>query len=404
MEIYLVGGAVRDSLLGLVSKDKDYVVVGATDKDMLDAGYTRVGAFFPVFIHPDTGCEYALARKERKISNLTSNPHQDFTFVIEGVALEDDLKRRDLTMNAIAFNESSGEYLDPYGGIYDIKNKIIKHVSEAFIEDPLRVFRVARFSARFSDFTIAPETLDLMRKVVSGDDFKNLSMERVYKEMEACLNLSNPSIFFETLKKVGGLEFYFPELHALIDVPQSPVYHPEGDCWVHTMLVLDHAAKNNSLEISFAALVHDLGKGITPKEVLPKHINHENNGLTLVENFCDRLKVPNSLREAGLVVTKNHLKVHRIEEMSPNSIVRLFYAISAFKKPHIINVLARACEADDLGKNRTEVRQGILLEEYFNVVKDVSIKDIQEGLVGEAIYNEIRATRVRKLKKYIREG
>ncbi len=414
MEVYLVGGAVRDMIMGKKPKDKDYVVVGATEQEMLDDGYKRVGEFFPVFLHPVTGYEYALARKEKKRESEDS--HTGFDVEIENVSIEEDLLRRDLTINAIARRMYSVEdevpetltwFVDPYNGESDIRNKIIRHVSPAFAEDPLRVLRVAKFAARFPDFRIAKETLEIMRQVVQTDGFKNLSVERVYKEMSAALAYEKPSIFFEVLRHVGGLTHFFPELEALIDVPQRPEYHPEGDCWIHTMLVVDSAAKADSPyreEIVFAGLVHDLGKGVTPKEILPKHLGHEDAGIPLVEQFCDRLKVPNDLREAALIVTRNHLRVHRIEEANGSSIVRMFYEFNAFKKPWLVEVLARACEADDMGKNRVVIRQGIILQECFEIVRYVSLKDLKNpNLEGKAIGDEIRAYRVRLLKSRLKE-
>lgn len=406
MKIYLVGGAVRDALMGKTPKDMDYVVVGATEQDMLNRGFQKVGAAFPVFLNPINNFEYALARKEKKVEDSGAGAHGSFEFDIADVSLEEDLKRRDLTINAMAQSTKVQsfdymEIIDPYGGLKDLENKVLRHVSEAFAEDPLRVLRVARFAARYPEFTVAPETMDIMRIIVQSDEFKTLSQERIFKEMEGALKCSKPSIFFNVLKDVGGLDHYFPELKALIDVPQRVEYHPEGDCWVHTMLVLDHAAQMGSIEITYAALVHDLGKGITPAEILPGHHGHEDSGVPLVKAFSERLKVPNNLLDAGILVTKNHLRVHRISEMKPSSVVRMFYEMDAFRKPHLIHILARACEADDMGKNRVEVKQGILLEQYFNVVKDIGFKDIRSDLTGEKIGHEIRALRVRSLKRYV---
>lgn len=406
MKIFLVGGYIRDSLLGLKPKDKDFVVVGSNKGEMTNLGFQEVGNFFPVFLHPKTKQEYALARKEKKKSK-EGNPHLNFDFEIENVSLEEDLKRRDLTINAIAVDERINDlnnhavFIDPFNGIKDIENKVLRHVSDAFSEDPLRVLRVARFSAKLPNFKIAPETLDLMKEIVRGNDFKKLSQERILKEMLGAFNTPKPSNFFEVLKEVGALEHYFPELYALIGVPQNPIYHPEGDCWVHTMLVLDKSVQFRSEIITYACLTHDLGKGITPKEMWPRHIGHEESGIPLVSQFSDRLGVPSSYKQASLMVTKNHLRVHRIEQGNPSSIVRMFYEIDAFRKPELIEILARCCEADDLGKNRENINQGKILEEYFKQVKDVGFKDIRQDLKGEAIAHEIRALRVKRLKKYI---
>jgi tRNA nucleotidyltransferase (CCA-adding enzyme) len=439
MEIYLVGGAVRDSLLlaeymaagnhsteslmRMIPKDFDHVVVGATEQDMLDRGYKRVGEFFPVFIS-DNNEEFALARKERKVPG--ENSHTAFTVETDGVTLEDDLYRRDLTINAIAAHidevktatlnlHAFGNLgffkdtcIDPFDGIKDLENRVLRHISPAFAEDPLRVLRVAKFAARYPEFTIAPETLEIMKQVAKSDEFKKISPERVLKEMIAAFKCERPSIFFEVLKEVGGLSHFFPELERLIDVPQRPDYHPEGDCWVHTMLVLDAAAKLAAKpgfayknELIFSALVHDLGKGVTPPEILPKHLGHEESGVPLVKDISDRLRVPLNWKEAALVVTRYHLRVHRIAEANGSSVVRMFYEFGAFKKPNLVEILARACEADDMGKYRASVTQGLELEEYFNVVKDISSKDVGRALEGKAMGDEIRAIRVRKLKAHM---
>jgi tRNA nucleotidyltransferase (CCA-adding enzyme) len=408
LKTYLVGGYIRDSLLGLKPKDKDFVVLESNKEEMLNLGFQEVGNFFPVFLHPETRQEYALARKEKKKSE-GDNPHSNFEFEIKNVSLEEDLKRRDLTINAIAVDERISDlnnhavFIDPFNGIKDIENKVLRHVSDAFSEDPLRVLRVARFSAKLPDFKIAPETLDLMKEVVKGGDFKKISQERILREMLGAFNTSKPSNFFEVLKEVGALEHYFPELHALIDVPQNPIYHPEGDCWVHTLLVLDKSVQFKSEIITYACLTHDLGKGITPKEMWPRHIGHEESGIPLVSKFSDRLGVPHSYKQAALTVTKHHLRVHRIEQGNPSSIIRMFYEIDAFRKPELIEILARCCEADDLGKNRENINQGKILEEYFKQVKDVGFKDIRQDLKGEAISHEIRALRVKKLKSFIKK-
>jgi tRNA nucleotidyltransferase (CCA-adding enzyme) len=408
-KIYLVGGAVRDLLLGRKPNDRDYVLVGYTEKEMLDEGYKRVGNSFPVFLHPVMGDEYALARREKKV--VGEDSHTAFECETQDVTLEEDLQRRDLTINALAIPRPKMDQgfvkelvIDPYDGLDDIKNKVLRHVSPAFAEDPLRVLRVAKFAARFPDFTIAPETIELMKALVNTNGFKELSTERVYKEMSAALKYETPSIFFNVLKEVGGLEHFFPEIHKLIDVPQRPEYHPEGDCYIHTMLVLDHAAKVDSKyrdEIVFAALLHDLGKGITPVELLPAHHDHEHSGVPLVEKFCERFLVSRQLKSAALTVTRHHLRVHRISEANPKSAVRMFYEINAFRAPHLIEILARACECDDLGKNMKEVLQGKLLEEYFNHVKDVGVLDVRPRLVGKAVGEKIREIRVKKLKYLI---
>ena len=399
MKIYLVGGAVRDRILGLDPKDLDYVVTGSTTEEMSALGYKQVGAHFPVFLHPQSGDEYALARKETKVTEQVLN--SDFKFDTFNVSLEDDLARRDLTINSIAMDENT--YIDPFNGIEDLKNKILRHTSPAFIEDPLRVLRVARFAARFDDFIIHPSTIEIMKKLVNTPEFRQLSSERVFGEMNKALKQKKPSRFFEVLKEVGGLDHFFPELKQLIDIPQRPEYHPEGCVWTHTMLVVDHAASANSdIRCVYSALVHDLGKGITPAEKLPSHTGHEEAGLPLVRAMGERLHVPNDWTEAALVVTAHHLKIHRLKEMRANSIVKMFYEIDAFRKPHLVSLLARCCEADDMGKNRADYDNGILLEEYFKTVRDISFKDIREGLKGKAIAHEIRSERVRMLSNIMK--
>lgn len=398
MKTYLVGGAVRDRLLGLTPKDLDYVVVGSTEKEMLELGFQKTGAHFPVFRHPETMEEYALARTEALAIKGTS------TFLVDTheVTLEEDLKRRDITINSIALSDNG--YIDPYGGIKDLENKIIRHTSEAFDEDPLRVLRVARFAARFSDFTIAPETIELMKKIVKTQLFAEISNERIYTEMAKALSYPRPSIFFKVLEEVGGLDYFFPELKKLVGVPQRAEYHPEGCAWTHTMLVLDHASDNSEdLLVRYSALVHDLGKGVTSAEKLPGHPGHEEAGLPLVRELGARLRVPLDWTEAALVVTAQHLKVHRILEMKANSIVRMFYEMDAFRKPHLIEILVRACKADDMGKEREDYEQGEILKSYFAAIKDIGFKDIRPGLKGEAIANEIRAERVRKLSLLVAE-
>lgn len=397
LKIYLVGGAVRDRILGLEPKDLDYVVCQATEEQMIGRGFKKVGSHFPVFLHPETGDEYALARKEIK-----SDGSNEFEFDTNNVSLEEDLSRRDLTINSIAMNESGMVYYDPFGGIKDLDSKILRHTSHAFIEDPLRVFRVARFAARFTDFTIHPNTLEIMKRLVGTPEFKQLSNERVFGEMEKALKQKEPSRFFEVLREVGGLDYFFPELKRLIDVPQKTEYHPEGCAWTHTMLVLDYAAGSNSdIRCVYSALVHDLGKGITPIEKLPSHPGHEEAGLPLVKAMSERLHVPNDWTEAALVVTEQHLKVHRLLEMKASSIVRIFYEMDAFRKPYLVEILARTCRADDMGKENEDYKQGDLLVNYFEMVKNIGFKDIRSGLKGEAISNEIRAERVRKLKEII---
>ena len=306
MQTYLVGGAVRDELLGFSVQDKDYVVVGATPEEMEAAGYRPVGKDFPVFLHPHTHDEYALARTERK----TAKGYKGFSVhASPEVTLEQDLARRDLTINAIA-KSSDGQLIDPYHGLLDIQSKTLRHVSEAFAEDPVRILRAARFSARLSDFSVAPETIVLMQKMVVAGEVDALVAERVWQELAKGLMESQPSRMFEVLRACGALQKIMPELDRLWGVPQPEQHHPEIDCGVHVMLVIDYAASQQySLAVRFAALLHDVGKGLTSAEMLPRHIGHEQRGVDLVKTLCLRLKVPNDCRELALIVTKFHGKL-----------------------------------------------------------------------------------------------
>ena len=378
MQVYLVGGAVRDKLLGLDPKDKDYVVIGSSPEELLGQGFRKVGDGFPIYFHPDTKADYSLA------DDLTT-----------------DLERRDLTINAMAISPS-GELIDPFGGQNDLKQKCLRHVSESFSDDPVRVFRVARFKATYPGFSIDPATLDLMRKVVQSQSFKLIATDRIFIEMKLALMSSKPSVFFEVLNSIDGLKTFFPEIETLKGVPQRAEYHPEGDVFTHTLLVLDSAADLTSdLIVRFSALVHDLGKGATAQDLLPKHHGHEEGGLPLVKQLGQRLKVPNDWMEGAAVVTKFHLKVHRLQEMKASTIVRLFYEMDAFRKPSLVEVLARSCEADDLGKLRTGYAQGRLLEEYFKVIRIVSSKDVPQNLSGISLGEAIQGERVRKLNDHI---
>lgn len=376
MKVYLVGGAVRDELLGKLPKDKDYVVTDSSPAEMLQLGYLQVGQSFSIFLNPKSREEYALAR---------------------GDSLVEDLKRRDLTINAMALSEE-GELIDPFHGQSDIKNKILRHVSSAFAEDPLRIFRIARFKALNPDFEIAEETSALIKNLVHTKEFKQLSTERIFTEMKLALKTKTPSVFFQTLLTLNALEYHFPELHELIGVPQRAEYHPEGDAWIHTLLVLDHAAALcPSLPVRYSALVHDLGKGVTPHKELPRHIGHEEAGLPLVKRMSKRLKVPNEWLEAALVVTRFHLRVHRIFEMKASSIVRMLYEMDAFRKPYLVKTLALCCEADDMGKLKESAPQGHYLEECFEKIREIPMDEINPSLIGKAIGDEIRAKRVRRL-------
>lgn len=388
MKIYLVGGAVRDQLLNLPVKDRDWVVVGATPETLLQQGYQQVGKDFPVFLHPDTHEEYALARTERK----SGSGYTGFTcYAAPDVTLEDDLQRRDLTINAIAYS-AKGEYIDPYHGIDDIHAKLLRHVSNAFSEDPLRVLRVARFAARFAPlgFTIAPETLSLMQEMTNSGELNALTAERVWKETEKALHSQAPQVYFEILHQCGALKILFPEINALFGVPAPTKWHPEIDTGIHTMMVLAMASRlTDDIAVRFSALCHDLGKGVTPVENWPHHHGHGPAGVPLVEALCQRYRIPNQIRDLAKLAAKYHDHLHRIERMRPSKIIRLFDAIDAWRKPERIDQLAIISEADARGRQGAEnlpYPQGIFFRQAFKIANQVDVKSIvSRGLKGSAI-------------------
>lgn len=351
MQTYIVGGAVRDELLGYPIKDKDYVVVGSTPEQMVAAGFRPVGKDFPVFLHPKTHAEYALARTERK----TAKGYKGFVVhASPEITLEQDLARRDLTVNAIAKNEA-GELVDPFRGIDDIKSKTLRHVSDAFVEDPVRILRIARFSARLADFNIAPETLCLMQQMVDAGEVDALVAERVWQELAKGLMEKKPARMFEVLRSCGALKRIIPELDKLWGVPQPPQHHPEVDTGVHVMMVLDYAAQQAfSLPVRFAALMHDLGKGTTPKEMLPRHIGHEERGVHLVKEVCKRLRVPNDCKELAVMVAKFHGKLYQSLDMRPSTLLEFLIQLDAIRQPERFNGFLQACEADSRGRTGLE--------------------------------------------------
>ncbi len=350
---YVVGGAVRDALLGLPVKDRDHVVVGATPEQMRAAGYTPVGKDFPVFLHPQTHEEYALARTERK----TAPGYAGFAFhAAPDVTLEQDLQRRDLTINAIAQDED-GSLIDPCGGRDDITRKLFRHVSPAFAEDPVRILRVARFAARFTDFTVAPETLALMRAMVDSGEVDALVPERVWQELARGLMERQPSRMFRLLRDCGALARILPELDALAGVPQPAQHHPEIDTFVHVMMVVDVAARHDlPLPTRFAALLHDLGKGVTEPADWPRHVAHETRGVQLAEQACRRLKVPNEVRELAILAAREHGNVARAGELRAATVVKLLERCDAFRKPARFAALLDASECDYLGRAGFESR------------------------------------------------
>lgn len=346
MKTYLVGGSVRDELLGLPVKDHDYVVVGATPAQLVQMGYRPVGKDFPVFLHPETHEQYALARTERKISR----GYKGFEiYATPEVTLQEDLARRDLTINALAKDEK-GEIIDPFGGVADLQAGILRHIGPAFVEDPVRVLRVARFAARFG-FQVAPETLQLMKQMVHDGEVDALVAERVWQEMARGLMESHPSRMFYVLRECGALARIMPEVDVLFGVPQSPHSHPEIDTGVHVMMVIDEAAARQfPLEVRFAALMHDLGKGTTPPEHWPRHPGHEERGIAIVEALCERLRVPSEAKALALLVTRLHGQVHRALDLSANEIAMLLQATDAYRRPARFEAFLQACASDFHGR------------------------------------------------------
>jgi tRNA nucleotidyltransferase (CCA-adding enzyme) len=353
MKVYLVGGAVRDELLGLPVKERDWCVVGATPGMLTDLGYRQVGKDFPVFLHPQTGEEYALARTERK----TGSGYHGFSFETSpNISIEEDLGRRDLTINAIA-RDDEGHMVDPYNGRADIRAKLLRHVSDAFAEDPVRVLRVARFAARFAaaGFTVAPETLLKMRDMVAAGEVDALVPDRVWKETESALAGADPQVFFLVLRDCGALQRVYPEIDALFGVPQPARWHPEIDCGVHTMMVLEQAARlSPHVDVRFAALVHDLGKAVTPKAQLPKHSGHEKRSVRLVKSLSSRLPVPALCRDLGVLVAEFHAHCHRAFELRAATMLKVLQSVDAFRRPERFEKFLLACEADARGRTGFE--------------------------------------------------
>lgn len=351
MQVYSVGGAVRDELLGLATKDHDYVVVGSTPDEMLALGYKAVGKDFPVFLHPKTHEEYALARTERK----TAPGYKGFQIhASPEVTLEEDLARRDLTINAIA-KDAEGALIDPYHGLADIQAGVLRHVSPAFSEDPVRILRTARFAARFKQFNVAPETMQLMQDMVQAGEVDALVAERVWQELAKGLMESKPSRMFEVLRACGALKKILPELDRLWGVPQPEQHHPEIDTGIHVMMVVDYAASQGfSLAVRFAALTHDLGKGTTPAEMLPRHIGHEIRSVDLLKDVCKRLRVPNDCKELAHVVAKFHGKLHQASKMRPNTLLEFLVETDAIRQPQRFEAFLKACESDSRGRTGLE--------------------------------------------------
>ena len=406
LKTYLVGGAVRDRLLGRPVTERDYVVVGATASDLLSRGFVQVGKDFPVFLHPQSKDEYALARTERKTA---PGYHGFCVHASPDVTLEQDLLRRDLTINALA-EDADGGIVDPHGGLADLEARVLRHVSPAFAEDPVRILRLARFAARFAGlgFRVAEETQTLMVAMVAAGEVDALVPERVWQEMSRALCEDRPSVFFETLRQCGALNRLLPELDRLWGVPQSAQWHPEVDTGVHAMLVVDMAARlSPDLEVRFAALCHDLGKGTTPEDILPSHHGHEERGVALVEGLCDRLKIPNRCRDLARITASRHGLVHKLDELRAATILDLLEETDAFRRPERFQQMLLACEADCRGRAGYADRpypQGETLRRLLTAAAGLDVGAIAKAAREPRLIPErIRAARIAAIKAVRRE-
>lgn len=401
--IYCVGGAVRDRLLGLPVQDHDWVVVGSTPEAMAARGYRPVGKDFPVFLHPQTHEEYALARTERK----TAPGYRGFAIhASPEVTLEEDLSRRDFTINAIA-EDRDGNLIDPHNGVADLRAGILRHVGDAFAEDPVRILRGARFAARFG-FSFAPETLALMRRMVDNGEVDALVAERVWQELARGLMEKTPSRFFETLRDCGALARILPEVEALFGVPQRADYHPEIDCGIHTMMVIDDAARHGyALEVRYAALTHDLGKATTPADILPRHIGHEQRSFDLLQKLCERLRVPADCRDLALLVAQYHSHVHRAFELRPETVFRLFQSTDVWRKPERFGQLLQACTSDARGRTghgQDAYPQADYLLRLMHEARAVNAGKIAAGCADKAtIPDRVRQARIAAIASNINE-
>ncbi|WP_430461543.1 multifunctional CCA addition/repair protein [Thalassolituus sp. LLYu03] len=403
MQIYLVGGAVRDALLNIPIKDQDWVVVGATPDELLAQGFEQVGADFPVFLHPKTHEEYALARTERK----SGKGYQGFDCRFSpDISLEDDLLRRDLTINAMARDEH-GNIVDPYGGHADLDAKILRHVSPAFGEDPLRVLRVARFAARFAPlgFTVAPETLALMKRMVEDGELDYLVAERVWQETRRALGEKMPAVYFQVLKDCCALDVWFPEVAALFGVPQPEKHHPEIDCGVHALLSLTAAAAlSGDIPVRWAGLTHDLGKALTPESEWPRHIAHENRGIKPIKALQQRLKVPNDCADLALLACEFHTHVHRAFELRGETLMKLFNRMDAWRKPERFEQFLLVCEADAKGRTgleQTPYPQADYCRKALAEANRISARDIMaQGIEGAAIRPALEEARAAHLQAW----
>jgi tRNA nucleotidyltransferase (CCA-adding enzyme) len=409
LETYLVGGSVRDELLQLPAKDHDYVVVGSTPEEMEKLGYRSVGKDFPVYLHPKSHDEYALARTERKVAR----GYRGFeVYASPKVTLKEDLARRDLTINAIA-KDKYGKIIDPFNGIADLKAGLLRHVAPAFSEDPVRVLRTARFSARFG-FRVAPETLTLMSEMVRNGEIDALVPERVWQEISRGLMENKPSRLFSVLRDCGALTRIVPEIDVLFGVPQPEKWHPEIDTGEHIMQVIDYAAsKNYSLPVRFAALTHDLGKGVTPRNLWPSHTGHEEHSVKLVKSLCERIRAPKKSRDLALLVARFHSNVHRIAELNPTAIVDMLLAADAYRKPERFEEFIHACECDFHGRSGYIDKlypQATWLREAFNATNRVDCGAIAASLaktisdsacLSNSINTKIREARIAEIKGHL---
>jgi tRNA nucleotidyltransferase (CCA-adding enzyme) len=408
MKTYLVGGAVRDALLNLPVKERDWLVVGATPDALLAQGYQAVGRDFPVFLHPESHEEYALARTERKTG---SGYHGFATWSAPEVTLEQDLQRRDLTINAIAQDTDSGALIDPYGGQADLQARLLRHVSPAFVEDPLRVLRVARFAARFAPlgFKVAPETLQLMQDITSSGELNALTPERVWRETQLALCAAAPQAYLQVLRDCGALKVILPEVDALFGVPQPAQWHPEIDTGIHMLMVMEQAARLTDDPVArFAALMHDLGKGTTPKDVLPRHIGHEARGVALVEAVCARWRVPNEYRELAVICAAQHGKLHAVFEMRNSTLLEFLEKLDALRRPQRLRQFLLACEADARGRTGFEERSypqaQFLLQAYDCIAAIKPSAEMTANKAGLQIAEELRRMRIAALETLPRPG
>ena len=406
LQRYLVGGAVRDKLLNIDSYDRDWVVVGSTPQEMKSLGFSAVGKDFPVFLHPKTKEEHALARTERK----SGSGYTGFEcYFAPDVSLEEDLMRRDLTINAIA-QDDKGQLYDPYHGQQDLSNRILRHVSDAFVEDPLRVLRVARFAAKLHhlNFTVAPETMVMMSEIVQSGELAHLTAERVWQEWHKSLSTPHPEVFLSVLRECGALAVVLPEIDALFGVPQPEKWHPEIDTGIHTLMVAQQAALlSPSLPVRFAAQVHDLGKGITPESEWPSHKMHCHTGLKIIKKLCDRVRVPNEFRDLALLVCDQHSNIHRAGELKPTTFLKVLNKFDVWRKPERLNDILLCCQADHAGRKGLETQpypQKSRFEAAYQAALQVEVKAIiADGFQGKDIREEQEKRRATAIENALSE-